>query len=174
MSYSATSDVAAYVPNLIDGAADFDATTRPTKAVVENFLSSGCAIIESELQTGGYAVPVPGNSTVRISIKQLETWYGVAEAESVRSTARVAATDRTRAQFFAAKFEKGLDKLLSRDLSRAGLSHTSKLYAGGISVSDKETVEDDTDRVAPRFERDQFRIEGADRPRGKKIDQESE
>lgn len=173
MSYAAASNVADYTPGLLDDG-NFTSTTMPSKAAVESFLSSGCAIIESKLQARGYSIPVPGNSVIYTRVKQLETWYGAAEAESVRMTARVAVTERTRAQFFATKFEKGLDKLLDEDLSRAGLSHTSKAYAGGISRSDKDAVEADTDRVAPRFERDQFRHEGAESPRGKDIDQESE
>jgi hypothetical protein len=173
MSYAAACDVAQYTPGLLpDG--NFTGTTVPSRTAVENFLSSGCAIIESRLEAGGYSVPVPGNSTAYMRVKQLETWYGVAEAESVRMTARVTATERTRAQFFMSKFEKGLDALMAEDLSRAGLSYTSKLYAGGISVGDKESVEDDGDRVAPRFQRDQFRISGVQRPAGSEADEESQ
>jgi hypothetical protein len=41
---------------------------------------------------------------------------------------------------------------LDRQAAVAGLGATSA-YAGGISVSDKEAQEDDTDRVAPSFTR---------------------
>jgi hypothetical protein len=62
-------------------------------------------------------------------------------------------------------FNKGLDQLLKMDLSRAGVTHAStKMYAGGISESDKTSVDDETDRVEPRFKRDQFRHSGTNRP----------
>ena len=35
-------------------------------------------------------------------------------------------------------------------------------FAGGISLAQKDSVEDDSDRVPPAFERDQFRIAGTD------------
>ncbi len=47
----------------------------------------------------------------------------------------------------AAELEKGLSR-------RAGGS--DGIYAGGISISDKESEESDTDRVDPGFERNQF------------------
>jgi hypothetical protein len=173
VSYAAASDVADYTPGLLpDG--NFTTTTIPNKAAVERFLSAGCAMIETQLQAAGYGVPVPSNSRVYDQVVDLEALYAAGRAETVRMTSRVAATERTRGQFFNKLFQDGLGELLEMDLSRAGLSPISKAYAGGISVSDKESAEDDGDRVKPRFERDQFRHEGVDRPSGKDVDEESE
>ena len=165
MAYAATSDVAPYVRNVVgSGETEFSASTSPTAVMVQAALSSGCAIIHTKLAAAGYGVPVPTTAAVYGMIVQLNTWYGVSEAESVRMTARVSATERTRAQYWRDRFNKELGDLLKSDLSQAGLSHNSFVYAGGISQSDKDAVESDTDRVTPRFERNQFRYTGTDRP----------
>lgn len=49
---------------------------------------------------------------------------------------------------------------LSKSLGKRGTIATATPYAGGISVDDKDTQKDDTDRVAPRFSRGQFTTEG--------------
>lgn len=63
------------------------------------------------------------------------------------------ASGRVSDNFFklATELEKGLSR-------RAGGS--DGIYAGGISISDKESEESDTDRVDPGFERHQFDHEG--------------
>ena len=46
---------------------------------------------------------------------------------------------------------------MALDLSRMGVTQTGVAYAGGISVSDKQAVAADSDRVGSRFVRGQFR-----------------
>jgi hypothetical protein len=162
--YSAASIVADYTPGLLEDG-NFTATTTPSKTAVERFLSAGCSLIHGRLQAVGYTTPVPSTAAVYDQIVDLETLYAVSRAEMVRMTARVVAGERTRSQIFADMFNKGLDQLMKMDLSRAGVSHAAtKMYAGGISESDKTSVEDDTDQVEPRFKRDQFRHSGTNRP----------
>ena len=173
MSYASASDVAAYCPGLLtDGA--FTATTRPTRTQVERYLSSACAMIEGRLQSAGYSTPVPATAAVYDFIVDLEALYAAARAETARLSARIAADERTRSSVFMAEFNRGLKNLLGMDLSRAGLTHSSKLYCGGISKSDKDDVEDDSDRVVPRFVRGQFRYSGTERPSAVAEDEESE
>ena len=74
------------------------------------------------------------------------------------------ADERTRADMFKRDFEWHLDLLLGLDLSRAGVSQVSQAYAGGISKSDKSTVEADTDRMTPRFSRGMYDNAEALRP----------
>uniref|UniRef100_A0A6M3XS73 Uncharacterized protein n=1 Tax=viral metagenome TaxID=1070528 RepID=A0A6M3XS73_9ZZZZ len=157
MAYAAASDVAALTPNLLDsGQTNYTTTSTPTLAMVNAALSSGCAIIHAALAAAGYSTPVPSAAAAYGVVVQLNVWYAVSEAESVRMTARVAANERTRAEYWRTKFDNGLKDLLKMDLSRAGISYTGKLYAGGIGISDKDSVESDTDRVQPRFQRGQF------------------
>lgn len=173
MSYSATSDVAAFVPNLINACPNFDSTTLPTVAQVTRWLSAACSTINGRLSSMGYDVPVPGEAAIFDEVAELEVFYAVSRAELVRISARVSATERSRAQIFDQMFKDGLEDLLGRDLSRAGLDHTSKAYAGGISKADKLSVEGDTDRVEPRFSRGQFNAPDTVRPSGRGRDEES-
>mgnify|MGYP001553039507 CR=1 FL=1 len=53
-------------------------------------------------------------------------------------------------------------KLANRLKQKASLK-LGKPYAGGISIEDKESVEEDTDRVQPRFERDKFSYKQTDK-----------
>jgi hypothetical protein len=172
MTYAAASNVAEYCPGLLDDGR-FTVTTRPSKAAVERFLSAGYAIINTRLGAAGYSTPLDSSADVYDQLVDLESLYGAARAESVRMTARVAVTERTRAQYFMDQFEKGLASLVETDLSGAGATKTSRMYAGGISVSDKKSVKADTDRVAPRFSRGQWRHAGTSRPSGDATDDES-
>lgn len=173
MAYASASDVAAYMPSsLNEKTNNFTPTTSPTRALVEIALSSGCAIIETALAEKGYGVPVGATSLLYSRVVNLNTLYAVAEGESVRMSARVAVTERTRSQMFEKRFNDGLAALLKGDLSRAGVAHTSQTSIGGISKSDKKSAESDTDRVEPRFERGQFNIPGSVRPSGRDSDNE--
>ena len=166
MSYAAASDVAQYTPGLLDSGHDnFTARSRPTKKAVERFLSAGCALIEGRIQMAGFDIPVPGAAAIYDTVVDLESMYAAGRAEMVRMSSRVAATERTRYQMFFDQFNKGLDMLMKGDLSRAGVSGmSSDVYIGGISESDIDTVDSDSDRVKPRFDRGQFRNPGTDQP----------
>lgn len=53
--------------------------------------------------------------------------------------------------------QKAVDYLALADtLEREDIKTGAAPYAGGISIADKETVEDDTDRVQPSFTRKMF------------------
>ena len=53
-----------------------------------------------------------------------------------------------------------MDGPRGRPAGRSGDSALGKLYVGGISIDDKETHEDDTDRVPGRFVRGMFKFPG--------------
>ena len=166
MSYASASDVAAYTPNLTGEYDNFTNTTKPTKTHVDRFLSAACGLIEGRIAAAGYSVPVPTSSYVYDQVSDLAALYAAGRAEMVRMTARVAATERTRSQMFMSQFNTGMDMLLKMDLSRAGLSMlgVGATNAGGISQADKDSKENDIDRVAGRFTRGQFRATGTQRP----------
>jgi len=133
---------------------------------VQRWLDRGAAVIDSRLASKGYGTPVGSSATVYDQITDLNAMYAAAKAESTRMTARVAVTERTRSQMFQSDFEKQLGKLLAMDLSQAGVGHTSQIKQTGVSDSAKDAIEDDSDRVTPRFKRGQFNISGATRPSG--------
>jgi hypothetical protein len=157
MAYSTCAQVAALIPNLLNGASSFDgldAAIRPSSAQLVTFMSSGCALIEVRVQSLGYSVPLSGG--LGTFAGDLEANFAAYRAELSRSSPRTAAGERSRADGFRKVFDDGLKMLADMDLSRAAGDYTSKFYAGGISEDDKDTVESDTDRVAPRFFRDVF------------------
>ena len=166
MTYGSASGVASYTPNLAGEEGTFTKTTIPTDTQVERWLASGYALINGRLAGRGYGVPVPATATVYSLVVDLEELYAAARAESARMSARIGPDERTRGQMFMQQFENGMKELLAMDLSRAGLTHTGKLYAGGISKSDKDARDAEADRVQPRFKRGMWREPGETRPVG--------
>ncbi len=155
MAYASSSDVAAYCRNLLGPEPDFSDATSPNRTSITNWLSTACAIINTQLAGHGYGTIATTSPAYDIA-RDVSALYAAWQAERSRTTARITADERTRADLFKRDFTDQLKMLLSLDLSLAGVSvgtNTGGPYAGGISVSDKDTQESDTDRVQPRFVR---------------------
>jgi hypothetical protein len=152
MSYTSASNVFPYCRTIIAGSA-FTTTTIPTDTDVTNWLTEGYAIINTALASRGYSTPVASAATCYAQVAGLEALYGAAQAHSARAVQVTSADEATKGQVIMRIFRDGVKNLLSQDLSLAGVTHTSYVYAGGISIADKNTVEEDTDRVAPAFHR---------------------
>ena len=161
-AYSSASDVSALCQNIINTEDGFTTSTSPTLTEVNSWLTSGCAIIESRLSSAGYSVPPSATTAVYGWLAELNTNYAVSRAEMSRTNIILGMGERTRGQLFEKAFWEGLDRLLKMDLSIAGLtkSNDAVLYAGGISISDKDIYDSDTDRVPGRFRRGQFDFPG--------------
>lgn len=165
MAYAAASDVSALTRNLIGGASEltFTVATCPTLAQVNVWLTTGCAVINSRLAGIGYD-PIPSGTAPYEVAQQANACYAAWFAERSRQNARTSADERARADIFKEDFETLMEILLDMDLSQSGVVQTSRAYAGGISVSDKDTVEEDPDRVQPRFVRGMFANSEANAP----------
>src|SRR3989304_5764711 len=166
MAYASGTDVASLCRNLVGSASSFDTSTSPNLTQVNLWLSSGCALINSVLGTRGYgAIPTP--SEAYDFARDSNSLYAAWRAESSRINARVAPGERTRADKFKQDFNDALGELKAMDLSRLGVSvANSPVYAGGISVADRDTGEADSDRVTSRFIRGMFRNKETIEPRG--------
>ena len=156
MAYCSASDVGILCQNLLGKAEDFDSSTSPALAAVTMWLSTGCAVINAQIKSIGYTTPIASTSDAYDVARQANALYGAWMAERSRLNSRTAADERTRADMFKKDFDTLMKVLLSLDLSEMGVTNVSRMYAGGISVSDKETIEGDTDRVTPRFARGMF------------------
>lgn len=167
MAYASASDVAALCQNVLGADDTFSTSTCPTLAQVNRWLTSGCAVLETRLQAQGYSVPPGSTTSIYEALKDLNTLYAVTRVEMVRTNPVFGPGQRTRGQVFREMFWEELKELLSTDLTQAGLSRssTATIYVGGISEADKDTVEDDSDRVEPRFSRDMFDFAGTLKPK---------
>lgn len=155
MAYCPSSSVAALTRNLVSGASDFSTSTSPTDSQVNGWLSSGCSLINAQLASKGYGV-IPTSSAAYELAAQANALYGAWLAERSRTNARTSADERGRADMMKDDFDAQMKVLLDIDLSRMGVSQTSTAYMGGRSITGKESVEADSDRVLPRFTRGMF------------------
>ena len=107
---------------------------------------------------------VPVASTVRAYnwVKELNALYATARAELSRTNVTLVPGERTRGQVFLEMFWEDLHSFVAMNLTSVGVGRTStaQIYVGGISQTDKDTYDEDSDRVPPRFRRGQFEFPG--------------
>lgn len=153
MAYASACDVGALCRNLLGSASEFDTSTSPTLVMVTSWLSSGCAAIEGKL--GG---AVGATSYAYDLVRQANADFAAWMAERSRINARVSADERTRADMFKRDFDALMSILSDMDPTDLGINSAtaSDAWAGGISVSDRDTIVGNSDRVTPRFSRGQF------------------
>lgn len=166
MAYASASNVAGLCQNILGSEDNFTTSTCPTLSQVKYWLSSGCSVLEGRLAGAGYSVPVTSGTRAYDWLGDLNCLYAAARAEMSRTNITLAPGQRTRGQVFDEMFWKQLKELLQLDLTQVGVSRGSsgRLYVGGISVSDKDSWEDDTDRVPSRFRRGMFDYPGRQSP----------
>lgn len=160
--YCAASDVAALTKNILGGSTAFSASTVPTEDEVNAWITTGCGVLDVMLAAHGYSVPVPSTALAYQMLTRCNTLFAAARTEESRTNATYSSDDRGRGAIFDQQFSDCASSLFMLDLTLAGLSRTTtaKIYTGGISVSAKQEKEASTDRIIPRFSRDQFRFPG--------------
>lgn len=178
MAYSAASRCAGLIPNILNGASDFtnlDAEVRPASTALVGFQSAGCAVINAHIAAMGYTATVASTHVLYDMLADIEANYVAYRAELARSSPRIAAGERTRADQFKKAFDAGIKDLKTMDLSMMGVS-MQKLdwYIGGRSIAEKDSVESDTDRTSSRFGKGQFDGDGVVSPDGQAYDDQSE
>jgi len=166
MPYASASDVESFCRNLVGAASGFDVGTDPTLLSVDAWLSSGCAVLETELGSHGYSTPVASTVSAYGWLTNLNALYAAARAEMSRANVTLRVGERTRGQVFDKMFWDELKRLLDMDLTMAGISRsaTGTVYTGGIGVADKQAKEGDSDRVSPAFQKTMFNFPGTIRP----------
>lgn len=154
-SYGTYAGVARYAPRIFKAPSG-----APTSADVNEWLEEGYAIINAKL-SAGYSVPVSSTADAYPLVRRLNEMYAAGIVEMTRTVMTTGPNDNQRQISFESRFDKGLDALMRLDLSAMGVGYTSTMYIGGISESDKESAEDDTDRIMTSFRRGQFANPGA-------------
>lgn len=164
--YCAASDVAILVQNTLGGQSVFSTSTSPTIRAVRAWITSGCAVLDTHLAGAGYSTPVASTAVAFGMLIRCNALFAAARVEESRTNITLAPKERTRGQTFDEQFGDCAETITAMDLTLAGLSRTTtaQVYAAGISKADKLKHEQDTDRVPPRFIRDQFVFPGTIRP----------
>lgn len=156
MAYGSASRVATYCRNLLGAASAFSASTSPTLDEITAFLSSGCGVIETNLEARGYTMPVATDTSLYDALCDLNSIYAAAQAEMVRTNVILGMGERTRAQVLDKQFWTRLKRLLTINLTPSVDVAYDHVYTGGISVAVRDGYTADTDRIQPRFSRDKF------------------
>lgn len=160
--FCAASDVSIMVKNILGDEPIFSTSTSPNVKAVNSWITTGCGVIELQLASRGYSVPVASTALAFEMLKRCNALWVAARVEESRTNITLAPGERTRGQVFHEQFGECMDTLLKNDLTFAGVSRSAvgQPYAGGISVADKQSNESNTDRVKPRFMRGQFDFPG--------------
>ena len=133
----------------------------PTQANVNDWLEQGAQYLDAKLSSAGYTTPVTSGTAAYTMLTNLNTLFAAAMVENAYSVDVNAATGQSRGETLEMRFWKGVDNLLKLDLSGMGVTHTCHAYAGGISLADKDAVEDDSDRTPLAFRRGMHAYPGA-------------
>ena len=165
--YSSASAVGQHCHNLLGSKRGWDQATCPTLTQVNSFLDDGNSIINSILSSKGYATPVASGTDLYGWLGRLESLWGAAQAEFHRTTNSLAPGERTRGQVFYEYFWEEFDKLCNMDLTIAGGTRLSagRMFAGGITIADKQAVEQNSNLITPRFFKGVARSQDAVYPR---------
>lgn len=162
MSYSSASNVAAYCRDLLGNLSMFPQSGSQTPHIrdIQEWLSSGCALIETAVAGEGYSTPISSGTTAYGVAEHLNTIFAVAHAELSQAALNLAPGERTRGQVFYEMFWDELDRFTDSDLSRQGVdrSSTGQMFVGGINKARLRTVKTNTAMIRARFERDMFKF----------------
>ena len=133
---------------------------------VDAWISSGCGVIESQLNGHGYSTPVASGTGAFDVLRDLNALFAAARVEMSRVNVTLGPGERVRGQVFDKMFWDQLAMFMSQDLTLLGLTRSTqgKLYVGGTSITEKQKQEKDSDRVEPRFHRGIGRFPGTIRP----------
>lgn len=167
MAYCSASDVFSYSQNLAHGQPTFNAETLPTLNQVTRFMSSGCAAIHTKMAEAGWDTPVASGTDLYERLIDLNALFAAGRSELTRVNVTVGPGERTRGQIFLDLFKMELDELVNSNLAEIGgevSSTDGEIFVGGISVASKDSYDDDSDRVQPRFKRNQFKFSESQYP----------
>ena len=155
----------------------FSASTQPTSTEVADWLTEGWRQINGVVLGYGYEVPsAPASmdADLRGALQKFNIWWACAQAEYSQPSAGFSEGQGNRGDMFMEMFwgsldgmpPQGIRRVVSSDaFQRLGATKTrelsSGLSAGGVSVSDKQTIETDTDMEQYAFRRGQFDNPGA-------------
>lgn len=143
----------------------FSTSTQPTLAEVEQWLTEGYRLINVHLMAYGYDADQT-DADVKGALQRFNVLYAAAMVEYSQASAGFTEGSSGRGDMFMRQFEDGLPKLVnSVGFSRLGATKSEELSGhlsvGGRSISDKRTIETDSDHVPYLFRRGQFDNKGA-------------
>ena len=146
------------------GIGAFDSDTTPTLSQVEEFITDIYYDMGLKLMSNGYA-QVQTDADVLGALQRYNVFGACAQIELTQPSVGYKGGENTRYDRFFKEYDK-LDSLLqTAGFERLGavksFELSAGLSAGGISISDKETIETDTDFESYIFTKDRMRHPGS-------------
>ncbi len=117
-SYGSTTGVQALLPVL--GA--LSGSTTPTSTQVGTWLDEGAAVINRNLSSAGYSVPVMASAAAYAELTSLNNLYAAAYAIMARGLDTMQGTEENRAELWLTRFENQLKALVASDLTALGVT----------------------------------------------------
>ena len=155
MAYCTSNEVANLCRHLLGNEVGFNTSSSPTLSAVQEWMSSGCAILETALSSRGYSVPVLRSSGIFDWMSTLNATYAAFQAHRSRISYAVNPGEMTRDMTLEQQFWSDLERMTGMNLVNIGvpMNGQAKGFIGGVSKASKQTYKDNSDRVKPRFHR---------------------
>lgn len=159
MAYSAFETSAGEAMNVIEGYCKqytssnvFSTSTQPTLTEVETFLTMRYYTIQAILGDAGYEL-IPTDAEVLGYLQHLNSVGAVLDIELTNPITGTGEPNE-RYKVFEKMWENGVKFIQGSGLEQLGATREGQsILAGGISISRKEVLGDDTDAVPPKFRR---------------------
>jgi hypothetical protein len=157
-SYSSIDEVQAFTRHLLDGANDFDGSTRPALSEVEVFVDRASGLLNNAILAAGFTpATVSANSTAKLPLDDWTTHRAAMYCELTQRGAGYSEAEMTRSGMFKSLTDDAYDFVegLVDAWKRLGLSVADPAHQGlaftGMDAYDERSDPDNTDRRQPRF-----------------------
>jgi len=138
----------------------FDSTTHPNQSQVETFLTDGYDKIGSILAANGYAKEQTNTDILGV-LQPFNAFYAASMIELTQPSVGYEGGENTRYARFFQEFNRVEEFIKSPAFARLGATkswqESDYLTCGGISISDKEDIEADSDHPDYSFTRKTLR-----------------
>ena len=154
-NYSSEAEVTAFTRHLLDGAAAFNSTTRPTSTEVGTFLTRVCGVLDVALAAAGLATPIT-QATAKLAC---DDWVTQQAVKYVHYTSRNTAIFSDQNEQFKMDSPSEFVEMMALGFSN-NITSESNLSSGlqftGMTIQSQRADPDDTTKEQPKFTRGLF------------------
>lgn len=162
-SFSSVNEVTAFTRHLLDGAAAYNSTTRPTVTEVEKFIDRASGVLNVALATIGFnPALVYANSTAKLSCDDFVAQEAAKQVELTQRGTGYSSQEGSRVAAFNMKRKGAMEFVKEQKLGfiQLGIAQNYKASDGlvytGLDAQSNRSDPSDTSLEQPKFTRGQW------------------